>query len=156
MISGLDLVADGRAFALTDLDRDGGVDVVVVNANAPLLQVLRNQIAAEQGYVVVKLEGGNTTAEVSSEWSARDGVGASISLRARGVRTIRELRVGEGLAAQNSHALIFGLGSENVADEVVVTWPSGRTQIAERVEAGSQVLFREIGEVLVSRYSATD
>jgi len=156
LISGLDLVADGRAFALTDLDRDGGVDVVVVNANAPLLQVLRNQVAAEQGFVVVKLEGGNATAAVSSEWSARDGVGASIALRAGGVRTLRELRVGEGLAAQNSHALIFGLGNKEAADEIVVTWPSGRSQRAEQVESGSQVLFREVGEVLVGPYPEID
>ena len=45
-VSGLDALADGRAFALTDYDRDGWQDVAAVNTNAPLLQLFHNDIAA--------------------------------------------------------------------------------------------------------------
>ena len=36
--------ADGRGVALLDYDLDGWVDLAVVNANAPLLQLFRNRI----------------------------------------------------------------------------------------------------------------
>jgi len=35
-ISGLDHPGDGRAFAWLDFDRDGWLDIVAVNANAPV------------------------------------------------------------------------------------------------------------------------
>ena len=41
-VSGLDDAADGRSFALLDFDRDGWLDIAVVNANAPLLRLYRN------------------------------------------------------------------------------------------------------------------
>ncbi|MEE2751367.1 MAG: ASPIC/UnbV domain-containing protein [Myxococcota bacterium] len=156
MVSGLDLIADGRSFALTDLDRDGGVDIVVVNANAPLLQVLSNQIGSQQGFVAVRLEGGNTAADSDSEWSNRDGVGARLSLRAGELNSLRELQFGEGLAAQNSETLVIGLGGAKNADEIVVRWPSGRTQQIEQVESGSLVVFRESADVVVGAYNSAD
>ncbi len=152
----MDLIADGRSFALTDLDRDGGVDVVVVNANAPLLQVLRNQVGSQQGFVVVQLEGGNSSGGSSSEWSSRDGVGASISLKSGGLHVLREVRAGEGLAAQNSRTLVIGLGGALRADEIVVSWPSGRSQSIGQVESGSLVLFREAGDVVLGPYTQAD
>ena len=48
-VSGLDALADGRAFALTDYDRDGWQDVAAVNTNAPLLQLFHNDIAERGG-----------------------------------------------------------------------------------------------------------
>ena len=38
-ISGLDNIADGRAFVLWDFDRDGWQDIALVNANTPLLNI---------------------------------------------------------------------------------------------------------------------
>ena len=44
LISGLDSIADGRANAIWDFDRDGFQDIVLVNANNPLLQLFHNQL----------------------------------------------------------------------------------------------------------------
>ena len=38
-VSGLDSIADSRGFALIDYDRDGWMDLVVVNSNEPQLQL---------------------------------------------------------------------------------------------------------------------
>ena len=43
-LSGLDSPADGRVLSLCDFDRDGWQDMIVANANAPLLNIYRNDI----------------------------------------------------------------------------------------------------------------
>lgn len=155
VVSGLDLVGDGRAFALADLNRDGGVDVAVVSANAPMLQVFRNQASSTNGFIAVRLEGGNLTDQPSLEWSARDGVGARVTVSAGTSSWVREARMGEGLAAQNSKLLVVGLGSADRA-EVEVRWPSGRIQESEPVASGHLVMFRERGGIEISPYTKQD
>jgi len=44
-ISGLDDIADSRAFGILDFDRDGWSDFAVVNANSPLFELFRNEIS---------------------------------------------------------------------------------------------------------------
>ena len=43
-VSGMDSIADGRGFAYLDYDRDGWVDVALVNSNAPQLELFRNRM----------------------------------------------------------------------------------------------------------------
>ena len=59
-VSGLDHPGDSRAFAVLDYDRDGWQDIAVVNANAPMFQLYRNQMGerGDPGEVVaVRFEG---------------------------------------------------------------------------------------------------
>ena len=44
-VSALDDPADARAFAWLDFDRDGWLDLAVVNANRPLLQIFHNELS---------------------------------------------------------------------------------------------------------------
>ena len=81
-VSGLDHPGDSRAFAILDYDRDGWQDIAVVNANAPLFQLYRNQMGeregAKGGMVAVRFEGGNRSSEASDQWSTRDGYGGGV------------------------------------------------------------------------------
>ncbi|MDG2307852.1 MAG: ASPIC/UnbV domain-containing protein [Candidatus Binatia bacterium] len=145
-VSGLDAPADGRALAWTDLDRDGWLDFVVVNANAPTLQLFRNQMGdsrPENGVVAIRLVGGNTSAKPSEKWSNRDGIGASLELHVGDRRLVREQRAGEGFAAQNGSTIVVGIGAAEKADGIFVRWPSGQTQATEAVPRGSLVTFYE-------------
>ncbi len=147
-ISGLDHPADGRALGWLDFDRDGWLDFAVVNANAPTLQLFRNEMSAQpggtqRGAIALRLVGGNQSAAPDSEWSNRDGVGSRFEIQIGDRTLVRELRVGEGFASQNSAILYAGLGDAKNADRVTVRWPSGRTQSAEHVPAGSVVTFYE-------------
>ena len=47
VISGLDNIADSRAFVYWDYDRDGWQDIALVNANYPLLNFYRNEIGSD-------------------------------------------------------------------------------------------------------------
>ena len=135
-LSAADSPADSRAFATLDFDRDGRIDLAVVNANEPFCELFANRSKA--GHILaLRFVGGNDRDEVSHEWSVRDGYGVSVEVDVGGRTLLREHRAGEGFSAQNSATLIVGLGSRQCADAVRVHWPSGRTQRATDVAAGS-------------------
>jgi hypothetical protein len=60
--------------------------------------------------------------------SARDAVGAVVTLTAEGLTRVRELTAGDGYFASNQRQLVFGLGTREKIDQLVVRWPSGRQQ----------------------------
>lgn len=146
-VSGLDDPGDGRAFAVLDYDRDGWPDVATVNANAPWLQLFRNEIESVSGdggrMVALRFVGGNDTDRPSASWSARDGFGATVTLDVGGRRILREHRAGEGMAAQNSATLIVGLGETEQARALSVRWPSGRRHTTDHADAGTLLTVYE-------------
>lgn len=146
-LSGLDTRADSRAFAMLDLDRDGWLDAALVNANAPQLNLYRNNLAGlvhePRNVIAVRFVGGSSSAGPTPEWSNRDGIGASVRMTAGGVKIVRELRAGDGFASQNSATLLVGLGPATNAEDLVVRWPSGKTQSLPAAPAGTLVTFFE-------------
>lgn len=143
-VSGLDSVSDGRVLALWDYQRDGWQDLVVANANAPLLSIYRNELGdrAEGQFIAVRFEGGNRSAQAST-MACRDGYGAKVEVKAGERVYLRESRCGEGMAGQNSRTLLIGIGQASSAESVTVTWPSGRQQSRPDVQAGSLLTFYE-------------
>ncbi len=147
-ISGLDHSGDGRAFATLDFDRDGWTDIALVSANAPLFQLFRNRIgdtpaAASAGIVAIALRGGNRSAAPSREWSARDAYGARVDVEIGEVTLVRELRGGEGFAAQNSAVLLVGVGARRAVDRIRIRWPSGRESETRNVPVGTRLTVYE-------------
>ena len=158
-VSGLDALADGRAFALTDYDRDGWQDVAAVNTNAPLLQLFHNDIAERGGtgnVVALRFSGGNHSPEASRDYGPRDGYGAMVTVALGETELLREHRCGEGLAAQNSPTMLVGIGDRAAADAVEVRWPGGTVQRTGPVPAGTLLTvfenpaFSPTGEAFVA------
>ncbi len=128
ILSGLDAIADGRAFAWLDFDHDGRRDIVLTNANEPRVQLFRNTTAARGPVLALRLEGAKRkSASDPSGPSNRDAVGAKIEVVMPERTSVVELRAGEGLAAQNSGELLIALGASSRVDLLRVRWPSGRT-----------------------------
>ncbi|MDA7881179.1 ASPIC/UnbV domain-containing protein [Akkermansiaceae bacterium] len=146
-VSGLDSLADGRAFAFLDFDHDGNNDIVLTNTNNPQLQVFHNEIKNAGQSIVVRLFGGNREGVASESWSSRDAYGAHVLLKL-GDKTIRrELRGGDGFAAQNSDTLTIGIGDAVIVDAVTILWPSGKQSEVKDVKAGSLLtVFENSGE----------
>jgi len=139
-ISGADVVGDGRTFSLLDFDRDGFQDFVLVSANRPFVQLFRNQqgdssAAADNHVLAIRLVGGQAGAAADGSWSNRDGIGATIRLRAGELSLSREFRSGEGLSGQNSSTMRIGLGKALFAEGVQIEWPSGKRSSLGRLEA---------------------
>ena len=104
-LSGLDHDGDSRAFALLDFDRDGWLDIAMVNANAPFFQLFHNRIgdlSRQPGHsLVLRFVGANQTPLASPGLSNRDGIGAVVTADLGDLRIRREHRAGEGFASQN-------------------------------------------------------
>lgn len=152
-ISGLDADTDGRAFALFDFDRDGWQDIVLVNANAPLVELFRNRIgenpkrtASSHHTLSLRFVGGNQSATADPALSNRDGIGVEVELEVGGKTLRREQRAGEGFAAQNSATMMIGVGTASKVDRLRVRWPSGLSQELRDVEVGQLVTVYEVPE----------
>jgi thiol-disulfide isomerase/thioredoxin len=154
-VSGLDHIADGRSFAYFDYDRDGWIDIALVNSNNPQLVLYRNQLGERHegrlNYIAVQLHGGNRSAQPAPGLSNRDGFGAQILVNAGESKLHREVRCGDGFAAQNSRVTLIGIGNHKNAS-VSVVWPSGKESRILSVAAGSLVTFDETGVARVTPY----
>lgn len=104
-----------RGAALTDLDGDGTLDLVVVNRRENV-SLWRNTGGQDVGsWLAVDLE---------QPGSNHDAVGAWVEVRAGDRVVTREVTVGGGHAGGQWAPLHFGLGSAGRA-EVRVQWPDG-------------------------------
>lgn len=137
---GLESLADSRAFARLDFNNDGGVDIALVNDNAPFFQLFENQEPPKKS-IALRLVGGNQT-DKFSDWSNRDGLGARVKVEAGGLTQTRERHAGEGYGAQNSAQMLFALPPESDDVKVTIHWPSGRLQELS-ARAGARLLVRE-------------
>lgn len=121
-VSGLDLIDDGRAVALSDWDHDGDLDIWLTNRTSPAIRFLRNDLHAENRFVLLQLVGRQCN---------RDAIGARVELFPAPddqSRITKTLRAGNGFLAQSSKWLHFGLSQADQIDRVVVHWPGGKSE----------------------------
>ncbi len=139
-LSGLDGIEDARASVVSDLDRDGHEDLVVVNRNAPLVRIYRNVVGPASGnrHLGLHLVGAGRAdpATRQARASSRDAVGARVRVRCGVNRIRRDVVMGAGFGGVSSLSLTFGLGSCPRVDELAVRFPSGEEQIYRDVEVG--------------------
>ncbi len=128
-------LSNGAAYA--DLDRDGDLDLIVNNINAPAF-LYRNR-AAEKGAsglrVVLDGEGANTR-----------GTGARVTVRTENATQVQEMQPARGYQSSVEPLLLFGLGTSAEAT-VEVTWPDGRVQT--RLGAKGETLVFDQSEAAV-------
>lgn len=140
-ISGLDCADDSRAFAVTDLDGDGNLDLLLKSRLAPQLRAFRNNCTNNRRSIAFDLRGTK---------SNRDGIGARIEIEHSSRRTVKTLQAGSGYLSQHTKRMHFGLGESRVAEKVVIRWPSGVVQQFENVPAGFRYQVEEGSNQLTS------
>jgi Flp pilus assembly protein TadD/peroxiredoxin len=131
---GLDFPDDSRAFALADLDRDGRLEIILKNRNAPQLRILRNTLKEIGNAVVFRLRGTK---------SNRDAIGASITVEAGGHRQTKYLQAGSGFLSQHTKELFFGIGGTEENIRATVRWPSGLAQTFDRLPVNQRIALQE-------------
>jgi hypothetical protein len=114
----------GRGVAFGDLDNDGRTDLVISHMNEPAA-LLRGIGGAGRHWLGVQLLGKNHA----------DIVGTKVELQV-GERTLTRFAKGGGSYLSSSdRRLLFGLASETKPGRLTVTWPNGRKQHFERLDA---------------------
>jgi len=130
------LVATSRAAAFGDVDNDGGIDILVVNRDAPAY-LLRNVVPDRGGWVRFRV----------LDERGRDALGATVRATVGRRRENHDVRSAYGYGASSDPRIHLGLGPAGRAEEVVVRWSDGRTESFGDYEPGRTfVLQRGSGE----------
>ena len=125
-----------RSSVIFDLDNDGDLDIVTNDFNTEPLVLVSDLADRKQiRFLKVNLKGTR---------SNRDGLGARVTVRA-GPAVYTKVQDGQsGYLSQSRYPLYFGLGEAKQADQVEVTWPSGKQQVLPGpIAAGSELNITE-------------
>lgn len=115
-----------------DINNDGFYDIVVLN-HQDVPNVLLNS-GSTNNYIKVDLVG---------NYSNQKAIGATIEVYANGQHQTQMVFCGSGMCAQNSQHKIFGVGSANIVDSVIVSFPSGIVSKKENLSVNQQYTFIE-------------
>lgn len=127
-------VHKGRGAAISDLDNDGAVDLIVSNNNQPV-RLLRNRTKRKGQWLEIELSGTQ---------SSRDAVGAIVTLVSGNVRQVKQFLGGGSYGSTNSRRIFFGIPADTELDSVEVRWPSGNVQLIERPELNQVLRLTEV------------
>ena len=125
-----------RSAVIFDLEGDGDLDIVTNEFHdGPMVLISDLAERTAVRYLVVRLVGTE---------SNRDGLGASVTVRAAGRSYVKVHDGQSGYLSQSSMPLYFGLADADRVDEIVVNWPSGRRQVvAGPITVNATVDLRE-------------
>ena len=138
--SGLLLKRASRGAAFGDLFNTGETEIVVNNlGDRPSL--FCNQIRYKNRALTIQLVG---------KAPNQVAIGARVTVTAKGLHEMGEVRSGGSYLSQNDLRLRFGLGTAAMADKVEIRWPDGHVDTLANVAAGAIVTVGYGGKVLRS------
>jgi len=129
----------GRCLVRLDWNRDGREDFAVSHVNEPSA-LITNQTAGAGHFIALRLV---------AVKSARDAIGAIVSLMAGDFTRVRELTAGDGYYASNQRELVFGLGNHEKVDRILIQWPSGGQQEFSNLDVDREYLAIENRDTIV-------
>ena len=129
---GLDKLSISYAAAYADIDRDGDLDLVVMNLDEPV-SIYRND-SSTGNRMLVALRGTR---------SNRFGIGATVTIETAMGRQVRMLSPQTGFMSGNDPVLHFGLGDVERIDRLTVNWPSGQQQLLSSIDANRLLTVHE-------------
>lgn len=126
--SGIDSITDGRGTAFADFDSDGDTDVFLRAMHDRAHLLFRNEIGNESPSFRVSLVGTK---------SGRDAFGAVVRAKVSAGTLTQVKAGGSGFLSQSDPRLLFGLGKDQKAEWLEVSWPSGVKQRFPGPKAGA-------------------
>ena len=124
----------GRGLACFDHDRDGDIDILVVNSLGNV-SFYRNDLSGDnRHYLDIKLQGAAANTQA---------IGARIYLSTRSGTQMREVRIENNYVSHNPVESHFGLGSDPEITELTIVWPDGSKQQIPPPEADRLIVIRQ-------------
>jgi hypothetical protein len=132
--TGLIHTGQGRGLLQLDYDRDGDLDIAILES-AGRLHFFRNDLAgAGTNWLAVRLD---TSA---APCLAPEGIGATLTIRvAGGQRQMRVINAGSNYLGRGELTAHFGLGDAAVVERLVAEWPDGSRTVRTDVAANQYV-----------------
>ena len=123
----IDDTGEGRGIVCNDFDRDGDIDIVIMNHNglpSYYENHFRRILNAEDNFLNVRLQGvgGNQHA-----------YGAKVYATSDTLNQYREMRFENNYMSNNAPELHFGLAADDVVSELRVEWPDGEVTVLNDV-----------------------
>ena len=115
----------GAAYA--DLDNDGDLDLITNNIE-DFAGIYKNN--ATNNYLQVKLKGSNTNSL---------GIGAKVYLINQDQSQLRQQKLTRGYKSSVTPIINFGLNNKDIASQVLVQWPDGKTSKLTNVKANQLI-----------------
>jgi hypothetical protein len=129
---GFDIPSFSNGAAYGDLDNDGDLDLVVNNVNMPLF-IFNNRaenLSEKHNFLKIVLRGSKKNV---------NALGAKVTLKAGGRTFYQEQSPYRGFESTVDNRLNFGLGSIDIIDSLIVSWPYGEQTIMTGVSS-NQIL----------------
>ncbi|HEY0097862.1 MAG TPA: ASPIC/UnbV domain-containing protein [Pyrinomonadaceae bacterium] len=135
-VSGIDSITDGRAGVFADFDNDGDLDVFSTTIQGQAHLLFRNNVGQDGNHLRIALEG--------NERTGRDAFSAVVRVKTSQGTLTKIKDGGAGFISQHDPRLLFGLGRDERAEWIEVTWPHGKVErFAGEARAGTSLLLRE-------------
>ena len=126
------LIENSRASAMADYDKDGDVDILLLN-NGGRATLLANVAGAQGRWVRFR----------ALDDRGRDPVGAQVGIRVGDQWRWRLVGRTHGYLSANEPEVHFGLGDATRVDEVRVVWPGQKKESFGGFDAGAVVELRQ-------------
>lgn len=133
--TGMKIVECSRGSAFGDMDRDGDIDIVVLNANSTP-SYLENQTKTLGGWIDIRLVGTSVN---------RDAVGASVkvtaSMGSQVASQVAAVHAGRSYQSHYGTELHFGIRNAAQIERIEVTWPGGTKESFEGCAANNRLVL---------------
>lgn len=127
---------NSRGSAVGDIDNDGDMDILELNLN-DRPRLLRNDGGEKGNWILIKLVGTVSNA---------DAIGTTVNLTSSGQTQVRWKLSSSGYLSQSDERIHFGLNETRVIDSIEIIWPTGQSQILEKVKANQVLTITEPAE----------
>lgn len=123
----------GRGLAKLDWNRDGLFEFAVSTMNSPA-QLVKNVSVDAGNFVTLRLIGTK---------SARNPIGARVSVMSGDKVWKKQLTAGDGYQCSNERSIQFGLGKVDAIQQLSIQWPSGLVDTYDNVPINSVLTLVE-------------
>jgi hypothetical protein len=132
----------GRGLAAADYDNDGGMDLLLVDAEGSP-HLLHNQMVGRGNWLRVRLK---------SARGPREGLGARVRITAGGKTQVRECQAVGSYLSSHDPRVHFGLGAAREVQRLEVLWPGGAKSELKNLPANRELTIVEGARLSARRH----